>query len=355
MKLLITTQKVDKDDAILGFFHRWIEEFARHFERVTIICLEEGRHSLPANVRILSLGKERLEAESLQLKAFIKIGYVLNFYKYVWLERKKYDSVFVHMNPEYVVLGGLLWRLLGKKVALWYVHRQVNLKLWLALLLVNVVFTSAKESFGIQSNKVQYMGHGIDVSFFKPSKHNWEGRTLISVGRITSIKNCEVLIKALHLLMKNDPEWRVVFVGDTVTEKDRVYKKELESKIKKLGLSRNVEFVGPLSPEMLRIYFSKSFASVNMAPTGGMDKVVLESLAVGIPAFVSNEAFAGVYQGDWRQVYYPYHDSKALSQRVESFLRLSLEERENMLSNVGNIVRSKYSIDSVVSKIMKAL
>ncbi len=58
MKLLILTQKVDKNDPTLGFFHRWIEEFANHYENLTIICLEKGIYTLPKNVQVLSLGKE---------------------------------------------------------------------------------------------------------------------------------------------------------------------------------------------------------------------------------------------------------------------------------------------------------
>ena len=46
MKLLIMTQAVDQNDPVLGFFHRWIEEFSRHCERVHVICLKEGEHSL---------------------------------------------------------------------------------------------------------------------------------------------------------------------------------------------------------------------------------------------------------------------------------------------------------------------
>src|SRR3989344_6741688 len=57
MRLLIVTQKVDKNDPVLGFFHRWIEKFAKNFERVTVICLGKGEYNLPANVKVLSLGK----------------------------------------------------------------------------------------------------------------------------------------------------------------------------------------------------------------------------------------------------------------------------------------------------------
>ena len=58
MKLLIITQKVDRNDPILGFFHRWLEEFAKNCEQVTVICLYKREYNLPGNVKVLSLGKE---------------------------------------------------------------------------------------------------------------------------------------------------------------------------------------------------------------------------------------------------------------------------------------------------------
>ena len=60
MKLLIVTQAIDSEHPILGFFHRWVEEFAKHCEHVHVICLQAGKHSLPANVTVHSLGKERI-------------------------------------------------------------------------------------------------------------------------------------------------------------------------------------------------------------------------------------------------------------------------------------------------------
>ena len=59
MRLLIVTQAVASEDSVLGFFVRWIEEFAKHCERIEIICLKEGKHRLPANVCVYSLGKEK--------------------------------------------------------------------------------------------------------------------------------------------------------------------------------------------------------------------------------------------------------------------------------------------------------
>jgi len=58
MKLLVVTQVVDTEDPVLGFFVRWVEELAKHVESVEVICLREGKHMLPVNVHVHSLGKE---------------------------------------------------------------------------------------------------------------------------------------------------------------------------------------------------------------------------------------------------------------------------------------------------------
>ena len=145
MKLLIITQKVDINDDVLGFFHRWLEEFAKHCEKITVICLEMGEYKLPENVKVLSLGKEECVS---------KLKYLWRFYKYIWQERKKYDAVFVHMNPEYVVLGGLFWKILGKKISLWYTHKNVDLKLRIAEKFPNIIFSVSKESFRLKTAKL---------------------------------------------------------------------------------------------------------------------------------------------------------------------------------------------------------
>src|SRR3989344_3255575 len=131
MRLLIVTQKVDRNDPILGFFHRWIEEFAKHCEQVTVIALGVGEYHLPQNIRVFSLGKEeqlrkrtdlKNSKRSVPVEQLRKIKYIVHFYRLIWRERKNYDAVFVHMNQEYVLLGALLWKLLRKKITMWRNH-----------------------------------------------------------------------------------------------------------------------------------------------------------------------------------------------------------------------------------------
>src|SRR3990167_7472201 len=99
MKLLILTQKMNRNDPILGFFHDWVKRLSERVESLTVVCLEKGEFDLPMDVKVLSLGKESSQS---------RLKYLWRFYKYIWRERKNYDAVFVHMNPEYAILGGLL-------------------------------------------------------------------------------------------------------------------------------------------------------------------------------------------------------------------------------------------------------
>src|SRR3989338_7521502 len=180
MKLLVITQKVDKNDPVLGFFHRWLEEFAKHYESIIVICLEKGAYDLPNNVKVLSLGKEDDGSRS---------EYILKFYKYIWEERENYDAVFVHMNQEYVILAGDLWRLLGKKIYLWRNHAKGNILTDLSVLLSNKVFCTSPQAFTARFKKTEIMPIGVDTEFFKHDPNVVRGKnSALFLGRISPVK-----------------------------------------------------------------------------------------------------------------------------------------------------------------------
>jgi len=148
--ILIITEKLDSNHEIFGFFHAQILDFVKECKIVSVICLEESSHNLQGKVNVLSLGKEKQQS---------KIMYIKNFYMYIWQERKNYDVVFVHLNPVYVVMAGLFWRLFNKTIVLWYNHTQVSLILRIAEKLAHKIYTPSKESFRLKSKKVSVISH----------------------------------------------------------------------------------------------------------------------------------------------------------------------------------------------------
>lgn len=266
MKLLICTQTVDVNDSILGFFVRWIEEFAKHCDKVTVICLHAGQCNLPNNVKVYAIGKE---IGSMQ-KA-------VRFISLAWKLRHEYDTIFVHMNPEYVVAAGLLWRLLGKHITLWYTHKSVNLKLRIAVLFSHKVFTASRESFRLSTKKLQVIGHGIDTNFFSPDPFVARGDYLLSVGRLMPSKRHDL---AMRRAVEEGKELRIAGEGPE--------HHNLETLARELGA--HVQFLGALTHAQLRDEYRKASYLVHTSETGSLDKVVLEALACGLSVRTNDPA-----------------------------------------------------------------
>lgn len=242
MRILICTQVLDPRDPVLGFFARWVEEFKKHAEVVVVTRKDLG-------------GGGRL----LRALRFLRLAM-----------RLEYDAVFVHMNPEYVVVAGWYWSLVGKRAALWYTHKSVDAKLRLAALLVDVIFTASKESFRLKSSKVRVMGHGIDTDFFAPDPSVERGSHYLSVGRLMPSKRHDLAIDAAVAA------GRALRIAGSGPEQGA-----LEAYARKAGAQ--VEFLGPLTQQALRDEYRRAALLVHTSETGSLDKVVLEALACGCP------------------------------------------------------------------------
>lgn len=346
MRLLILTQKVDQNDPVLGFFTKWIDHFAQNTECVTVVCLQRGLYEAPPNVRILSLGKE---------EALSRITYIFRFYKFIISQRDNYDAVFVHMNPIYVVLGAPLWKLWGKKMSLWYSHKNVDAKLRIATMWADVVFSTAPESFTLATPKLSVVGHGIDVDSFRPiARAKKESIEILHVGRITPIKNLLTLLGAAHYLKSAlRKNFKIILVGGPVTKADESYQTLLQKKVLEYGLQENFEFKGAVPYSEIPHYYHQAQCSVNMAPTGGLDKSVLESMAAGVAVFVSNKAFLP-YLGSYAdRLSFKEGDGEELARKLQAFF--DAHDQEEVSRSLVGAVRERVSIDNLVCVILKKL
>ncbi len=281
MKLLIVTQAVDKNDPLLGFFHAWILEFAKHTTQLTVFALRVGEHELPQNVTVVPLrGRKRNR---------VKTG--LRFLYELYVRRDAYDAVFVHMNPEYVLLGGPTWKVLGKKVSLWYTHKHVGFRLRLAEQFVDHLFTASKESLRLNSKKVRVMGHGIAMPAIAHVPGSSPAIRILTVGRISAAKKTQELLAALSVLHARGISFTCSVVGAPATRADGEYYARLQERFRAEPFYTHVKWVGAVPHDTLPGVLSSADVFVNLSSTGSLDKAVLEALAAGVPAVTSNEAF----------------------------------------------------------------
>jgi len=334
MKLLILTQKVDINDDVLGFFHRWIIEFAKNCEQVMVICLCKGEYDLPPNVKILSLGKETGES---------RLKYLINFYKYIWRERKNYDNVFVHMNQIYVIFGGLLWQVWGKKVGLWYTHKTVTNSLKIAEKLLDMIFTASADSFRMNSKKVKILGHGIDTDKFNLAPRESAGLfRIISVGRIAPVKKYEALIEAAKILKDKNFAFSIKIAGAPILKEDNVYLDKLKEILINHGLSKTVEFTGPMPYNRIEEFYRAGDLFINLSGTGSIDKAVLEAVASGLKILTSNEAFKNILPDQ----YFTGEDPRKIAEKIIALSTFRHEEK------LRNYVIEKHNLQNLIKKII---
>ena len=337
MKLLITTQVVDLDDPVLGFFHAWIEELSKHYEHVSVICLKEGRHSLPKNVSVYSLGKE---------KGVPRFSRALLLLRYIVALRSQYDAVFVHMNPEYIVLCGLYFKAMGKKMVLWYMHKSVDLKLRIATLLVDTILTASKESFRLGSPKVKVVGHGIMIPEVVHKNKSGTFR-ILTAGRITKSKHVFEMLDAMQVLAKQHVDFTFTIVGAPATRDDKKYELLLREKIKIGFPNGTVVYLGGVpNAKVMELLATESDVFLNLSTTGSLDKAVLEALAHGVPAVSSNEAFRDILSS---QNLFVEHVS---AQEVASSLERARSADPEPLREY---VRTNHSLQKLIPKIVSSL
>lgn len=277
MKLLILTQKVDKNDPVLGFFHRWLEAIARRFESLTVICLEEGSYTLPGNVKVLSLGKEHGRSV---------LRYISRFSSYIWRERGNYDKVFVHMNQEYVLLGGLDWLLMGKPVYLWRNHAKGNFFTSLAASLSEKVFYTSSASYAARFKNAVRMPVGVDTTFFSPDPSvERKPHSVLFLGRISPVKKVLEFVEWFDTL---GPEYTATVAGEALP-KD----KEYESLVKSRASAR-IAFIGAVTQEEARRLYQSHELYVNLTPPGSFDKTIVEAAACGCKLKVENPDAQGM-------------------------------------------------------------
>ncbi len=286
MRLLVVTQTVDQNDPVLGFFHDWLALFAQHVESLTVICLYEGVHALPENVRVYSLGKER-GVRSM-------FSYAVSFKLLAWKLRHDYDSVFVHMNPEYLLIAGPLWKLLGKRTALWYLHKSVTWRLRLGVLFADAVLTASEGSMRLSTRKKRVVGHGIDVATLRPmSVPPYPPLALLTVGRLSPIKRVHILIEALALVRVDGVDATLTIVGAAAGSEGAHYERELKEQATGLGVADRIVFLGAVPHSELSSLFAESHLFLHASATGSLDKASLEPLAAGVPLITTDAELAG--------------------------------------------------------------
>lgn len=334
MRLLIVTQKVDRHDPILAFFHRWIEEFARQCESVIVIGQKVDHHELPGNVTVLSLGKER------------GAWRVMQVLRYHWLRfklRNNYDALLVHMTPIWAVFSGFAVIALRKPLYLWYEARGERWPLKIAIRLVRKVFSASERGMPIATPKSVITGHGIDTEIFSPGDGPRDPHKIITVGRVTASKQLHVIIAALaHLPAK----YRLSIYGHAITAADHTLLRTLEREHALEGHAADGRIeIGSVTHDEIAHRMRSATLFLHASRTG-LDKALLEAMACGCLVVSCSEAARSVLPKECLST------PEGMADRVKTLLALPQGEQDALRRRLREIVVQGHSLQRLVRKLV---
>lgn len=312
---------------MFSFMHGWLEEFAQHFEKITVVCLKEGRHRLPPNVAVYSLGKEAGTG---------RLTRAWRLFRYVWRFRKEYDAVLVHQNEEYVLLCGWLWKRLGKRVYLWRNHYQGSRRTNWAARQCNKIFCTSKFSYTTKFPKTVLMPVGVDTDLFRPTpESSRDPRAVLFFARLAPSKRPDLLLEALEALHARGVSFNARFYGDALP-KDAQYHAGLKEKVAALGLEKQIAFLSGVPHTRAPEVFSKHGVFVNLAASGMYDKAIFEAAACECLVLAASQ--------DWAELVdkkFTFTDVADLVDKLEHLLELSFIDRQAAGTQLRNVAKTQ--------------
>ena len=350
MRLLLFNLATDEADPVLGFACRWIRRLAAECEQVDVLTMFEGSHSLPANTRVFSAGRERGLSKPLR---------AANFYRHLLrlLAMRNYDACFAHMTPLFAGMAGPLLTARGIRTALWYTHRQRSFQLKLGLRMCWRAVSADGSSFPYRTDKLRVIGHGIDTAFYSPApagslqEAGGNQALVVQVGRLAPIKHQATTVAAVA-----ETGARLALIGGVQAGASSDYEATLADIARRAGMAERCEFTGDLPAAAVRDWYRRATAAVNMSPAGLFDKAALESMACGVPTIVCNPAFTPLLGKDVDLLLTAGpDDSRGLRERLERLFALPARERAQIGRELRRRVEREHSLDGLVGRLLAIL
>jgi glycosyltransferase involved in cell wall biosynthesis len=354
MSILIITRKIDKNDSRSSFFIDWILEFAKHIDNLYIICQELGDSgALPDNVEIYSLEKEKGKNRISQ--------FTLLLYYFITLLPKT-DGVFSHMMPIYSVVAGPWCKIYHKKLIQWYTHKKVNLMLKIANFWVDEFISASPESFHLKTKKkVNIFGHGINTENFQFPISNFQKNSkiqnskfkILSVGRISPVKNIDLIVKTAEIIKLSNLEFKdkILFqiIGGPGLLEQASYMKDLEKEVHEKKLDSVVDFLGPLPQDEIIPYYQNCDLFVNFSETGSLDKVVLEAMASKKIVLTSNVAFKNIVPAE---LFLEKNDTNLLIEKIKEIYFMQDDRKNKIRERLFKEVEENHNLANLIKKIV---
>lgn len=332
-RLLVTIQAVDLDDPLMGFFHTWLDAASGTFGTLTVLALRTGRFRLPPNVDILPLRPSGSRS---------RLVVVWRLWRESWHRRHGYDAVFVRGDVQYVIAGAWLWRLLGKRIFLWFAHYRPNRLLYPASLLAHEVVSSVPEACTHPRVRATFIGQGIPSERFAPASHPGRPPRFLVFGRVMESKRVLEILDAFHEAAGGRAELEIV--GPAA---DPAYESKVRGRLASVpGAAWTLTSV---PYDDVPSFLSGFDAMVNAYPAS-LDKSIVEGMMAGLPVVAATDAVRPMLSPEDAWLHATDHASRVSA--IRRIIGMSPDGRRTLGLRLRNAAVERHALSSQIGKLM---
>jgi glycosyltransferase involved in cell wall biosynthesis len=357
LTVLFATSIIRSKGDVDAFLVDLVKELARRAAHVYIICLQCDKLFISKNITVLVCPFR---------SPILRIFWLFSICLKISLI-KRIDFYLCFISEIVCLTLSICAKLTGKKILYWYcsVYASSSYKVAIALKLASTVITCSdvvkkfySTNYGINPDKIYNVGHGISVVKFYKANESYVSEcnptkpfTIVSVARISPVKEWEKLIFAIRLLREKKSNIKVLAVGSppafitSISYFNTIKELIVDSKLEDVW-----QFLGSIPNEHLIDVYRE--ADVVVLP-GYAYKTILESLAAGKITLFEKKSANLIFPPDVvRKIdILTFTDYLSLSQRLLVLLdnKKPFIEATNYLSN---FVIREFSVEQYVSKIL---
>jgi glycosyltransferase involved in cell wall biosynthesis len=250
------------------------------------------------------------------------------------------------MNEEYVLVGGLFWKLFNIPVYLWRNHPKGSILTRIAVFLSTKVFSTSTDSFTSRFKKTVICPVGYNEKIFRLRAGIIRKKySVLMLGRISRVKHIGLGLYAIRLLVERGIQVTLTVAG-TVFDYD--YFEYLKNFIQKYNLGGSVLFETDVTKENSPLIFGSHEITLNTTTSGSFDKTIVEAAACGSIPLVSNSSLRTILPSECLTS----PDPISIANKIEKLL--NAQTQVEIEKELERFVRSQ-SLSSLMEKLEKEM
>lgn len=213
---------------------------------------------------------------------------------------------------------------------------------------------SIAEGWGADKIRIKVINNGVTVNESALSKENAKarigvsGNIILSIGRLVPWKGFRMLIKLMPELLKLNPFFRLVIIGDGPEMEP------LERIRQNLGLANKVFLAGKKNREELSVYYNAADMFVLNTGYEGFSHQIIEAMAAGVPVITTNVCGnPEIVVHGMNGFLVDYNDEQGLKEAIQ--LVADHDEMKEKFKMGGLLTADGFSEKRMINETLKAL